>query len=716
MQLFCASYGIIIKDRLLRCFVKAVVKSVRKDDTMKKTLTIITLFCLIFTLCAPSYAARTDEAHAAVLESIKQRIPDTNSFDEFDSSSYKTGEKTAYNFSWYNSENEESFKSMQVNVTDSGFITSFHYNDSSKEVYSSKPSLKKLDTNTAMEKTISLIEKLNPVLIGKFTLSPRGTSDLNSKNHRFTLQRTENGIAVYGDTGYVTISENADVILSFNMQYTEGLSFPDCEKIISKEEAQKAFAEKIGMTLLYEMNYTENNPAPFVAYRIDAGREYIDALTGDVITPTEPKVEIFMDKNESASADSALGAAKPSFSQAELDELEKISGLMDEDDASSVVKNNKTLSVSKDAALAYASLYADGKDNYFYNLRFETENGERINATLNAKNGEIKSFNRSYSDYRDYKDKTVDEALAKACVEALASDYYKADDSGEYRFENANNQSFTFVRYINDIPFFNDTITITIAPDTGAVLSYYFSRTEAEFPYPESLLTENEACEKLFEQVDYNLFYYPACSEEEKEYCDIAHLVYIPDENKNALIYADSGKLVYDESESEVTGKYTDISGHWAEDIIKELAAYAIGFSDDKFRPDDVIVQKDFVELLTSVVARNYPVVIGKNHSYDSAYFYAGNRNIIKDGEKAPEEAVTREKAAVYMIRAIELEEVASLKGIYRSLYDDVTDNTGYISILSGMKILSGYNGLFNPQREMTRAEAMVMIYNYLSN
>ena len=685
---------------------------------MKKISAIIIMICLIFSLCVPSFASKTDEAYAGILELVKPRIPDTDLFEEFDSTSYKNGEKTVYNFSWYNSDSEDNFRSMQVTVTENGFITMYHYNDSSKAVYVSKPSLRKIDNDKAMKNAFALIEKLNPVLDGNFILYPQGTSDLISKNYRFIIQRTENGIPVYNDTGYVTLSEDADMILSFNMKYTEGLAFPDYTNAISKETAENAFAEKIGMTILYEMDYSGNESVPYVAYRVDGGREYIDALTGDVITPVGAKSEIYYTKNETAATDTALGAAKPALSEAEIKELANISELMTEDDAVSIIKNNEILGISKESVLAYVSLYSDGKDNYFYNMRFETENKERVNVTFGAKNGDIKSFNRSYSEYKDYKDKTADENLAKKYVEKLAHGYYKSDNSGEYRLERTeSNTGFIFVRYINDIPFFNDAISIGISPETGVVLSYHFARTDAEFPYPDILLTESEACAKLFEQIDYDLFYYPACSEDGKEFCDIAHLVYILDESKNALIYADSGKLVY-EKDAEVTGNYTDISGHWAESVIAELAKYGIGFSQDEFRPDDIIVQKDFVELLTSVIARNRPVVIGKNHDYDSAYYYAGNRSIIKDGEEAPDESVTREKAAIYMVRAIglEVETIAQLEDIYRPLYSDVTENIGYISILTGMKIVSGFDGYFNPKKEITRAEAMVMIYNYLAN
>jgi len=684
---------------------------------MKKLLAIITVLCFVLTLCTPGIAATTDEEHARVLQLIKSRIPDTQEFGEFDSSSYKNNGKTVYNFSWQQiSEDDEALKTMHISATESGIITSYNYNDFSKETHSSKPSLKKIDTQQAMKSCKELFAKINPIMEGKFELFARGSESLNSKTYNFGIQRTENGIPVYGDSGYVTLNEAADEIISFNITYTENVVFPDGGEVISKEDAQNKFAEKIGMTLLYEMSYSSDEPLPFVAYKLDTYNTYIDAVSGEAIKPISPKYDRYLSKNEAAMDSAAPTVSAGGFSKAELSELEKISGLMTEEEAVDAVKNNPTLSLSKDTSLKYSSLYGAGDDKYIYNMRFETEAGDRMNVAFDAKTGEISSFNRSYAEYKDYKDKTADEAKAKQYVASLAPEYYSVDDSGDYRLEENNNPEFTFVRYVNNIPFYNDSISIRISPEDNALLSYYFSRTDVEFPYPDSILSEKEGCDRLFEQVDYDLYYYPACSAEKMDHCDIVHLVYILDESKNHTIYADSGNLVNSGSESEITGNYTDISGHWAEKIIKELAKYAIGFADDEFRPDDVIVQKDYIELLTSVVARNYPVVIAKNHNYENTYSYASRRNIIKPGEEAPEDAVTREKAAVYMIRAIDLEPVAQLENIYRPMYSDVTENTGYISLLTGMKIVNGFDGYFNPQKQITRAEAMVMIYNYLAN
>ncbi len=53
---------------------------------------------------------------------------------------------------------------------------------------------------------------------------------------------------------------------------------------------------------------------------------------------------------------------------------------------------------------------------------------------------------------------------------------------------------------------------------------------------------------------------------------------------------------------------------------------------------------------------------------------------------------------------------------IYKSVFPDVTHNIGYISILAGLGVFNGdEQGMFNPQNKLTRADAAIIIYNYLN-
>ena len=68
------------------------------------------------------------------------------------------------------------------------------------------------------------------------------------------------------------------------------------------------------------------------------------------------------------------------------------------------------------------------------------------------------------------------------------------------------------------------------------------------------------------------------------------------------------------------------------------------------------------------------------------------------------------------MIRAMGAEKYAELSGIFKPMFPDISEKVGYISILAGMKVFCGdEKGNFNPKKQLTRAEAIMTIYNYLT-
>jgi len=94
-------------------------------------------------------------------------------------------------------------------------------------------------------------------------------------------------------------------------------------------------------------------------------------------------------------------------------------------------------------------------------------------------------------------------------------------------------------------------------------------------------------------------------------------------------------------------------------------------------------------------------------------------RGIVKEGEKDPDAIITRENAVKFIIRVLNYEKVANIRGIFIVPFEDAEDIApeleGYVAIAAGLKIVSGSGGKFNPKKELTRAEAAVMIYNCLA-
>ncbi len=165
---------------------------------------------------------------------------------------------------------------------------------------------------------------------------------------------------------------------------------------------------------------------------------------------------------------------------------------------------------------------------------------------------------------------------------------------------------------------------------------------------------------------------------------------------------------------------YTDISGHYAENMINALAEQGITLEGAEFKPDEKILQKEYLKMLSRLADYYSPTPMAEtSEEYDRLYAYLMTKGVIKEGEKNPDAFITKEDAVKFIIRAINYDEVADIKGIFISGFSDDSeinpDLIGYVAIAKGLKIVSGYNGNFNPKTELTRAQGAVVVYNYLS-
>lgn len=93
------------------------------------------------------------------------------------------------------------------------------------------------------------------------------------------------------------------------------------------------------------------------------------------------------------------------------------------------------------------------------------------------------------------------------------------------------------------------------------------------------------------------------------------------------------------------------------------------------------------------------------------------NDGTIDEDDKNPDLKLTRETAVKYLLDSAGYKKFAELEGLFNCDFIDKNDINpklaGYAAIARALKIVDG-NSYFKPKNEITRAEAAVMIYNYL--
>jgi hypothetical protein len=156
--------------------------------------------------------------------------------------------------------------------------------------------------------------------------------------------------------------------------------------------------------------------------------------------------------------------------------------------------------------------------------------------------------------------------------------------------------------------------------------------------------------------------------------------------------------------------EYTDIRGIAAEKAINEFKRHGVTLStaDGKFNPGGFITEREFTTLADRV-CRSYEV-----------YPLYGRQNNDQNGQSLPDKNLTRAAAARILVQALGLAPAAELKGIYKTPFADVSDARSDIGSIALAYALGAFKadgeGRFRPDSDMTRADAMQTLYDYVSS
>ena len=165
-------------------------------------------------------------------------------------------------------------------------------------------------------------------------------------------------------------------------------------------------------------------------------------------------------------------------------------------------------------------------------------------------------------------------------------------------------------------------------------------------------------------------------------------------------------------------------SAQWAETAVYELYNKGIinGTSESTFEPQREVKREEFIKMLDTLYEGSYETV--EFSDVDSSSWYAPfvakavNAGIIKGIDNntfGTDRGVTREDMAVILVRILNTETLTSSDS-----FNDDSDISAYakdaVYTLKNMGIVSGTGeGNFEPKRVMTRAEAAVVISNFIT-
>ena len=697
---------------------------------------------------------------------VKKRVKIPDRLTEFNYSMSTSYGTEAFTFTWRDKEYKESIEIFYAN----DIILSYNYYDNRDNGKDVKQSFAQLTDAQLIDYAKKAFKMLDPDLAnkGKYSVD---SIDLFGDTAAVKLDRMENGVAVEGNGGTIVVNKNTGELVSMNIEwFWNGTKYGSTASKLTADEARAKYKSLTTLTPIYRIvseynEKTDKYEQKAVLLYLPSFTDEIDAVTGEPSTiwddmNSDKGIRNFSYNYYNSMADGGIETAADvacdeadddgvEFTEAELKEITADEGLLKKDEITALLNKDKYTKMPDYVSLNYANLYKnEDTGEYSYEMTYvggqydeyeqpveDEGTDEAVNnvsnsaekptnepyfsmyVKVNAKTGKVISFNKDkYFDFNDSKEYPV---KANAKIAEAAAKHFYGDIFGEYKADEKNSEpcystvdkngnikyyeysrTYRYNRYVNGVQVEGDVIWVNV-DFSGEVCSISYKYTDVKFPSVPKF-DNDKAFEQLFKQIKLR-YYYDGYYK--KDGTAKTYLLYdINDytlDSKYRVVEWDGTPLP---AERDDNTDYTDISGIAQENAIKTLARYGITLEtkNGKFDPNSKLTDKEFATVIYKAT-RNY------------VPYYVEDGNYQKE-EKAV--TLTKKEAAKVFVDVYGGSDYAELKGIYRAPFKDVAvsdDYVGYIAIAKALGFASAdKNGNYSPNKVLTRAQAMQMIYDYI--
>ncbi|MEC0206099.1 S-layer protein [Paenibacillus lautus] len=375
--------------------------------------------------------------------------------------------------------------------------------------------------------------------------------------------------------------------------------------------------------------------------------------------------------------------------------------------------------------------------------------GEMVSAEVDAKTGQIYSYNRYRFDRTgapEVKSPISQQAAQDLAFETVsklvpnAAEEWKLTSVDKLGKDTKTiNYQFSFQRYVGDIRIMGDSLNLTMEGD-GQIQGFSVNSDAVLSKLPTDVkpaISAEQARAKYLEEIDLKLKYgyYGGYSMTGNEIMKpFIKLIYYPTHKKAAFggitvpLDAKSGEWrdIMPEMSRKDIPAVTDTAGHYAEASLKELVKYRVLVpdKDGKVYPDRQITLGEWYQLVAASVSPSYEQVYGRStmdpyaglqpdHPYYQAIQVLIGQNWIPYDPDSPlqlDRKLTRDELASSLTRILNYEKLSKafiLPTDVQGISDaDAVTNKGAALIALKLGLLPAVDGKFLPEREVTRAEA----------
>lgn len=699
---------------------------------MKRIISIILSIIITIGLLGSNFAYAENSYEKRLEQAIikaKENFNISNEYDVFDSRIDSIGKEANFYMNWSDSKGKLGY--INVNTDSYGNIIGFNkYPSNPEESRSSQPNITREE---GLQKSLEFISKIDGDLSKEIkVIEKNNPMDTKDREYHYGFARYVNDILFPENSVRISIDKYSEEITDYYSDWDRKLSFPLSDKAITLKEAKETYKNSIGLKPMYKFanqihrgSNDKSKDSYYIAYSTLQSGKAIDAITGRPVDINSYRIY-----NRTADMETIEKSMGGGLSPEEQVSVDKLVGILE---VSTIEKKAKEiLKIDEGYKMKNSYLNSDYKNpgDYTWSLYFVKnidKNKEcNIEISLDAKTGELIRFYK-YKSYDESAKAKINKSealnIAKAYLKEINPDKESQLDylPNEYSIDKNPTYNFQFVRKVDGIYVDGDMIGIGVDGISGEINSYNLNWYKGDFPSNDNIISIDKAYEVLWSEIDYELMYVNyfdhGNSEEENK---TIKLVYSIKPGKPVIISGTTGEVLDYSGEPYSERKianYKDIEKSYAKDKIRVLAEYGVSFTTDEFKPKEKIKQKDFLYLLWKSI-NPYRT---ENISGDNIYDEFMKIGYMTEKEKNPDKVTTKEEATKFIIKAMKLDKIAEIDGIYKDIFKDEKDISkdlkGYINIGYGLKIISGDgSGNIKPRQELKREDAANMIYNYLFN
>lgn len=569
--------------------------------------------------------------------------------------------------------------------------------------------------------------------------------------YTFVFERLVNGVPFPQNGIRVEVNANTLQVVDYSFKWDYDLDFSKPDKVVDAAQAQAAFLGKAAPRLVYfrpSGDGEKERPVLLVYDAPYADRYAVDALSGEVII-LEPYYYP-MGKGELSGGEPLRAANKVMevpLTPAEQAEVKELAGFLSQEEA--LAKAQAAVQVPAGFKLESASLnknweYPSQRQWTFnWTLTPKDPGGKsgHLSISVDARTGELISFSRYIWDPAQQKkepevkyNKEQARKLAADFIAKLQPDRFATCEEEpeepampflEEKIPEVRSYSFQWARSVNGIPFPQQGFWVTVDAVTGEITSYRLTWADLSFPPAEGLIGQAKANQALLAKSPLTLEYVTVPGPDFRPGADKppVRLVYRLrgtggprrfDAKTGAALDWNGNPLP-----EEKPAAFSDVAGHPAEGDIELLAERRIvtGAPDGKFHPDEASTQADYLAMLLRATGFRPEGQDSPGSWYEPYEREARRRGLLKGDEVfAADQPVTREQAAVWTVRALNQDRVASLSGIWQVPAKDAAAirYQGHVALYLGQDLDPDRQELFRPAAPLTRAQAAQGIVRFL--